>query len=277
MSEPFQTGRPQPPKADKPRAPEEPFDIEFEVPVAPRRWTSPRRPADGHLVSLLAPTSFEAEQYRMLRHTVEQRGLRVLAVTSARSGDGKTTTAINLAGALAQAPETRILLLEADLRRPSVLQRLGGDGASSPGLVKAVLSPRVSLPEVIQARPLPNLAVLPAGQPPIAPYELLKSPRLGELLAEMRQHHDYVVVDTPPILACPDYRLIEKWIEGIIVVVAAHKTPRKMVEEALGLVDRRKLVGLVFNGDDSPEARYHHSTYAGNSVSKAAGPAKRQR
>src|SRR5262245_39126467 len=95
----------------------------------------------SHLVALLTPTAFEAEPYRVLSHLVTQMhkeaGLRVLAISSPSAGDGKTSTAINLAGALAQEPKTRVLLLEAELRRPVVLTYLGLSYGSRKGLVQA--------------------------------------------------------------------------------------------------------------------------------------------
>jgi capsular exopolysaccharide synthesis family protein len=224
---------------------------------------------EEHLVSLLTPTSFEAEQYRALRHMVEQMhkdaDLHALAVTSPAVGDGKTTTAINLAGALAQAPQARVLLLEADLRRPSVIELLDLGDCSGRSLVDAILAPDLSLQAVVRPRHPFNLAVLPAGHPQAASYEVLKSPRLGELLAEARQHYDYIIVDTPPLVPLPDCRLIARWIDGFLVVVAAHKTPRKLVEEALKVVDPPKMLGLVFNSDERPVFGYHrHYHHAGD-------------
>jgi capsular exopolysaccharide synthesis family protein len=217
---------------------------------------------EEHLVSLLRPTSFQAEPYRALRQTVEQlnksTGLAMIAVSSPDVEDGKTVTAINLAGALAQAVEARVLLVETDLRRPAVARQLGMGDARGRGLVDALLNPRLALEEVVQPRPPFNLAVLPAGNPPAAPYEVLKAPRLGELLGEARQQYDYVVLDTAPLVPVPDTRLIAKWVDGFLVVVAAHKTRRKLVEEALRLLDADKIVGLVFNEDDRPlPGRYH--------------------
>lgn len=218
---------------------------------------------DEHLVSLLTPTAFEAEQYRTLRHMVEQMhkdaDLHVVAVTSPTVGDGKTITAINLAGALAQAPAARVLLLEADLRRPSVTEHLGLGNARTPGLVDAILDPTLSLEDVVKLRPPFNLAVLPAGHLPAASYEVLKSPRLGELLDEARRHYDYIVVDTSPLVPLPDCRLIGKWVDGFLVIVAAHKTQRKLLREALDVVDPAKIVGLVFNNDDRPVSRYYYA------------------
>jgi receptor protein-tyrosine kinase len=213
---------------------------------------------DEHLTSLVSPATFPAEQYRALRHILEEmrreRGLQVIAVTSPTPGDGKTTTAINLAGALAQAPDLRVLLVEADLRRTSnrVAERLGLGGIPGPGLAGAVMNPASSLSDVVRRHPRFALSVLPGGQCPIACYEVLKSPRLGALLEEARQQYDYVIVDTPPAIAVPDCRVISRWVNGFLIVVAAHKTPFQLIGEVLEMLDPAKILGLVFNGDDSP-------------------------
>jgi capsular exopolysaccharide synthesis family protein len=207
-------------------------------------------------VSLLYPASLLAETYRALRHRVEQirrpaGGGIVLAVSSPGVADGKTTTSINLAGALAQAPGARVLLVDADLRSPSIARHLMLE-ASARGLVDAILHGTLGLERVIQARPPFNLDVLAAGTPPPAPYEILESPRLGDLLTEARRGYDYVIVDTAPLVPVPDARLVSKWVDGILLVVAAHKTPRRLLAEALNLLEPASLVGVVFNEDDGP-------------------------
>jgi len=231
----------------------------------PPREVSPEVPdrVEEHLVSLLAPTSFEAEQYRALRHLIEQlhksTDLSVLAVSSPGGGDGKTTTAINLAGALAQAPEGRVLLVDADLRGSSLVTRLGLDLPADRGLVEAILDPGLSLKAVAQHCPPFNLFVVPAGHLPSAPYEVLKSPRVGELLQEARRSYDFVVLDTPPLVSVPDCRVIAKWVDGFVIVVGAHKTPRRLLEEALNVTDPGKIVGFIFNGDDRPSPGYSYA------------------
>jgi capsular exopolysaccharide synthesis family protein len=220
---------------------------------------------DEHMVSLLTPTTYEAEQYRGLRHTIEQlhatTGLAVIAVSSPSVGDGKTTTAINLAGALAQAPDSRVLLIDADLRRPSVAMELALDEPVGPGLVGAIVNPTLTLADVVRHRPPFNLAILPAGRPPAAPYEVLKSPRLAELLSEARRQYDYIVIDTPPVVAVPDCRVIAQAVDGFLLVVTAHRTPRKLVEESLNVIDQSKIIGFVFNRDDRPLAGYSDYAY----------------
>ncbi|PYN06030.1 MAG: hypothetical protein DME06_19000, partial [Candidatus Rokuibacteriota bacterium] len=152
-----------------------PAVIETELPEAPRAsgLEPPRAVADGleeHLVSLLAPTSFEAEQYRALRHLIEQlhksTDLSVVAVSSPGGADGKTTTAINLAGALAQAPDARVLLVDADLRGAALATYLGLGERTGPGLVDAILDANLTVEAVAQACPDLNLSVVPAGRLP---------------------------------------------------------------------------------------------------------------
>lgn len=219
---------------------------------------------EEHLVSLLTPASFEAEQYRVLRHMIEQlhrsADLSVIAISSPDAAEGKTTTAINLAGALAQASEARVLLIDADLRGANLAAHLGLDEHAAPGLVNAILDTTLGLEAVEQAHPHLNLSVITAGRRPSAPYEVLKSPRVGELLAEARRKYDYVIVDTPPLVSVPDSRVLEKWVDGFLIVVAAHRTPRRLLEEALSLIEATKIVGLVFNGDDRHLSRSSYSS-----------------
>jgi len=248
------------PKPPDPRASPAPEVEPAEPVLLPQRPADSADGVDDHLVSLVAPATFEAEQYRALRHIVEQlhkaHDLRVVAVSSPGMGDGKSTTAINLAGALAQAPDARVLLVDADLRRPSVASLLAFGASDRPGLVNAILDPSLSLERVARPRPPFNLSVIPAGQAPPSPYEVLKSPRLGELLEEARRRYDYIVVDAPPLCTFQDCRVIAHWVDSFLLVVAAHHTPRRLVEEALNVVDRSKVLGFIFNGDDQPASDY---------------------
>jgi capsular exopolysaccharide synthesis family protein len=243
------------------------------VVVAPASvFTRPRPALDGtddlhevedHLVSLLAPTSFEAEQYRALRHMIEQfrrsAELSVIAVSSPDASDGKTTTAINLAGALAQAPDARVLLIDADLRGANLAGYLGLADHDVVGLADVILDSKLTLDAVVQKRPHLNLSILPAGRLPSAPYEVLKSPRVGDLLGEARKEYDYIIVDTPPLVSVPDGRVTGKWVDGFLLVVGAHRTSRKLLEEALNVTEPAKLLGLVFNGDDRHISRSSYS------------------
>jgi protein-tyrosine kinase len=236
------------------------------------RWDQhderPRQEAKGvdpRLVSLVDPVSPPAEQYRNLRHIVEQAQragqASPIAVSSPAIGDGKTTTAINLAGALAQSLEARVLLVDADLRRPLVSSRLAL-ADSTPGLVGLIHDSTLTLTDVVRRCQPFNLWVLPAGSPSASPYELLKSPRLGQFLEEARAQYDYVVLDTPPLVSIPDCRIIGRYVDWFLVVVAAHKTPARLLDEALRTLAPAKTLGLVFNGGESVDMTYHRARYS---------------
>jgi len=207
---------------------------------------------DDHLVSLLEPTSFAAEQYRAVRLAIEtmrhERGTRVVGVSSPGRGDGKTMTALNLAGALAQAPDARVVLVEADLRHPAAARYLG---LSAPrGLSSYLLDHAMDLDTVLQRPPAIAFAVIPAGAASSMPYELLKSPRLGALLTELRQRFDYVLVDTPPALPFPDVGIVRDLVDGFVVVVRANRTPKEMLQDTMSVLGRQRALGLVFNDDE---------------------------
>ena len=227
------------------------------------------RKLDPHLVSFLTPATFEAEQYRTLRYMVDQkrqeRKLSIIAVSSPAAQDGKSTTVINLAGALAQDEKAKVLLVDLDLRRPSLLKLLGVRNPRNLGVVDAAVRPDVSLEDVVLSLASLRIDVVPAGRPPTALYEILKSARLGALLDEARRRYDYVLLDTSPLVPFPDCRLIGQWADGFLVVVASHQTPRPLLEEALATVEPGKMIGLVFNKDNRPAFRYQY--YYSNSLS----------
>ena len=212
------------------------------------------------LVSFLAPDSPAADRYRALRYALEshrsEAGRPVVAITSPTSGDGKTVTVLNLAGAFAQAEGARVLVVDADLRKPSVANYLGLDNDRSPGLSRALRKGGYELGDIVQRVEEFNLWVVPAGPPEPSPCELLNSSRLAMLIRDARRDFDCVLIDTPPALL-PDCRLIERWVDGFLMLVTAHKTPRRMLTEALNEMDPAKIFGLVFNGDDRAFARYY--------------------
>jgi capsular exopolysaccharide synthesis family protein len=251
---------PEPAKEEPPRAPS-PVDEPTTPPAeSPRPVFEPPRPVfksprpvvqsprvasallDEHLVSLQAPSTAAAEPYR--------------AVTSPGVGDGKSVTAINLAGALAQSPDARVLLADMDLRRPAVARYLAlGEGR--PSLAEALGTPGIALKDAVVQVPSFNLSVLRAPASVAAPYELLRSPRLEALLAEARQEYDYVVIDTPPFVPVPDCRVIAKSVDGFVVVVASNRTQRGLLAETLKTMDPDKAVGFVFNAHPTLPTPYY--------------------
>jgi tyrosine-protein kinase Etk/Wzc len=173
--------------------------------------------------------------------------LCVIAVTSPTPSDGKTLTAVNLAGCLAEAAGARVLLVDADLRNPSIMSRLGLGNRAPRGLIDLVFEESLRLEEVTRRVARTNLYLLPPGKLRSSPYEVLKSGRMAALFAEARHTFHSVVIDTPPIVAFPDFRLIEKVIDASLLVVAAHRTPGEAIEEAASLLDPAKALGIVLN------------------------------
>ena len=207
---------------------------------------------DDHLVSLLEPTSFAAEQYRAVRLAIEtlhhERGTGVVAVASPGRGEGRTMTALNLAGALAQASDARVALVEADLRHPSVAGYLGLSVAR--GLSSYLVDAVMTVDDVVQRPASIAFSVLPAGTASSMPYELLKSPRLAALMDELRRRYDYVLVDTPSALPFPDVGILRDLVDGFIVVVRANRTPREQLQDTMAVLGRQRTLGLIFNDDD---------------------------
>ena len=220
---------------------------------------------DPHLVALTSPSSFAAEQYQGLRLTIERLGrdrtLQVIAVTSPAAGEGKTLTAINLAGALARGSDAaRVLLIDADLRRPAVARQLSMSEVGG-GLSEVVSNVNATLDSVTQKLEAHNLSILPAGTRQGAVHQILRSPRLDLVLAEARRKYDYIVVDTPPLLPVFDSALLANSVDGVLMVVAANQTPRKLLGEALNLLDPAKVLGIVFNRDARPMFGYYNAYY----------------
>jgi len=219
---------------------------------------------DTHLVSLTDPASFAAEQYQGLRLTVERlargRDVKVIAISSPAAGDGKTVTAINLAGALARGSDDRVLLIDADLRRPSVARQLGITDAQV-GLADALSDGRTSVADVVRRLDAYNLDVIPAGTPRTGISQILRSPRLEAFLQEARQRYAYIVLDTPPLVPVFDSALLAKSVDGVLMVVSANQTPRKLLGEALNMLDGSKVLGIVFNRDARPLFGYYNAYY----------------
>ena len=222
---------------------------------------------DKNLVTLTAPLSFAAEQYQGLRMTVEQlkrlRDVRLVAVTSPSAGDGKTVTSINLAGVLSRGSDARVLLIDADLRRPEVATRLSLDTSDTRGLVDAVGDERTTLADVTRRIEGFNLDVVPAGVTRLPIHEILRAPRLERLLQTAREHYDFIILDTPPLLPVFDAAVIAKLVDGLLVVVAANKTPRRLLAEALTQLEPEKVLGLVFNRDTQPLLGTYDASYRG--------------
>lgn len=235
---------------------------------------------DTRLVGLSTSATFAAEQYRILCYNIEklhqQSGVSVVAISSPSVGDGKTTTAINVAGTMAQLFTSNVLLIDVDLRRPLIAQQLGLERSKLPGLTHLIADTALSLADAVQQVPASNLHVLTVGQSSTTPHEILKSQRLREIFAEARRQFDYVILDTPPLLPIPDCQFLEENVDGFALVIAMHRTPRNLIEKAIQSVDPRKILGIIVNNSDLPAPQYY-SYYADHSPDQSKTGKKRSR
>lgn len=203
------------------------------------------------------------EQYRRLAATLHQaqvqNDLKVVMVTSALPGEGKTLTATNLALTLSESYHLKVLLIDADLRRPTLHTVFSVDSAI--GLVEGLRAEgdqKLSLHRVS-----PYLTLLPAGQPTSDPMSILTADRMKRVIEEARQMFDWVIVDTPPIGLLPDANLLSAVVDGAIFVVKANETPYTLVQRAIDAVGREHVLGLVLNRATAtlPNAGYSYDRY----------------
>jgi capsular exopolysaccharide synthesis family protein len=215
------------------------------------------------LVTQMRPQSQMAESYRALRTSLLLSSLgappKVIMVTSARPQEGKTTTAINSAIVLAQKG-VRVLLVDADLRRPSVHKTLGMGPRSG---LSNVLTGNSTLEQAIAPSPiLPNLFVLAAGSPPPNPAELLASSNMKDVLNELREQFDHVVIDTPPTLSVTDAVVLSPRVDAIILVIRSGQTTKQALRRARDILTQvnAHVTGVLLNAVDltSPDYYYYY-------------------
>jgi protein-tyrosine kinase len=210
------------------------------------------------LVAGLAPKSAAAEQYRQLRtrlaHAEGANNLRTVLVTSPQKGEGKSITSANLALTMAQELQRKVVILEADLRKPSMQQLFGLP--SGPGLTEYLLG-AAELKDVMRFLPDHNLTVIHAGSAAANPAELLGSTAMRRLLDTLRTQFDRVILDTPPVLPLADVAVLAPLVDGSLMVVRAGVTPKPAIENALRAFDSSRLLGIVLN-DSGHEQDYRY-------------------
>lgn len=215
--------------------------------------------------------SVAGEELRLLRSRVRELGqsgrFSCYGLTSAVPGEGKSTVALGLAAALARDPGRRVLLIEADLRRPSIAECLGLPPAS--GLREWLNGGR---PGAVPVRRLDpgGFTVLVAGEVPLERPESLGSPQMDRLFRASRSAYDDVIVDTPPILPVADTISMQDLLDGFLLVVRSRSTPREAILDALRRVRPEKVVGVILN--DHREYRNSYSQYAYDRYGMTYGP-----
>jgi protein-tyrosine kinase len=220
--------------------------------AAPRELSSPifehvdlRYKGKIVLDTTVSPQS--REQYRRLaaslHHAQAVSGIKVVMVTSAMVGEGKTLTASNVAMTLSQSYKKEVLLVDADFRRPSVHAVFGI--APYPGLSESLTAEQN---QKIRVRLVSSgLGVLTGGRPTSDPIAALTSERMRQLVQEARNTFDWVILDTPPVALLTDANLVSAMTDGALIVVKAGETPWDLVERAVQAVGRDRTLGIVLN------------------------------
>ncbi|MDH3012552.1 polysaccharide biosynthesis tyrosine autokinase [Gordonia alkanivorans] len=219
--------------------------------------------ADG-VLDFSFGSSAASEAYRRLRTNLEfvnvDEPARIIVVSSANENEGKTTTSLNLAASLAEAGG-RVVIVDADLRRPSVAKRL----SLNPDIgVTDSLRAGVPIADLIQQTSVAGLSALASGALPPNPAELLGSQRAKTVFDELASAYDFVIVDSPPILPVADTSIMARWVDGVLLVARAGRTRSGDITSAINAVSAAggSIIGALVNLVDRESSRYQYTYYA---------------
>ncbi len=221
--------------------------------------TGGREPVE--LVTQSRPQSQMAESYRALRTSLLLTSVgappKIILVTSALPREGKTTTSVNTAIVLAQKG-TRVLLIDADLRRPSIHKALGI--SSRIGLSNVLTGGATLQQATVRSTLMANLYILPAGPPPPNPAELMASAQMVDLLAELRDQYDHVIVDTPPTLSVTDAVVLSTRADAVVLVIRSAQTTKPALRRARDILAQvnARVAGVLLNAVDLESADYYY-------------------
>lgn len=200
------------------------------------------------LVSLSRQVSLSADRYRMLFAKVDQLcrtpEKKMIALTSSMKGEGKTTTAANLAVVSARDFGRRCLIIDGDFKNPSMAKAFGI--TQEPGLID-VLDGKLQLGSALRKGPVENLAILPMGHRTEKENNIWTTEEIKHVLTEVRAWFDYVWIDAPPILPLFDMNLISDAVDGILIVVRAGEVPEQVLAQAVKSLGSAKVIGSVLN------------------------------
>jgi capsular exopolysaccharide synthesis family protein len=223
---------------------------------------SNRALASKPLINNGVPANF-SEAFRGLRTNVvfssTEDDSRSLVVTSTGPGEGKTIVATNLAMALAQAGQ-RVILIDADMRRPRAHEVL--DQKQEPGLSNLIVG-NAKASKAVRPTSVPGLWILPSGRIPPNPAELLGSGRFKDFLIKLRDHFDWVIIDSPPVMAVTDAAVVSHLTNGVVFVVGSQMANRGAAQTAVSQLEAAdgKLIGAVLNRVNLDRDGYYYSNY----------------
>ena len=218
---------------------------------------------NSKLVVLSAPQSLEAENFKTLRSQIlfpkNDKSPRTILVTSAFPGEGKTFVSSNLAVTIALGINEYVLLVDCDFRSPDLHNMFSCSNAQ--GLTDR-LTGRKDLPELLIKTKIEKLSLLTAGRPPSNPAELLSSTSMKEFVDEVKARYEdrYIILDATPSQITAEANVLANYVDGVIFVVMAEKSPRDVIERNIEDMNREKILGIVFNGY-RPKYKSYHGYY----------------
>lgn len=220
------------------------------------------------LITAVAPKNAISEQYRTIRTNIQyssiDKEIRTIMITSSGPSEGKSTTVANLAVTFAQLGK-RVLLVDADLRKPTVHHTFGTDNMVG---LTTVLTKQATFDKAITETEEQDLYILTSGPIPPNPAELLSSKSMEQFLEEAKQKFDYVLFDTPPLLAVADPQIIANQCDGSILVISSERTEIDQAKKAKELLEnaQSKLLGAVLNNKavQKSDYYYYYGTYGSN-------------
>jgi capsular exopolysaccharide synthesis family protein len=219
----------------------------------------PSRPVQARLVSIVDHESPAAEAFRLLavrlRHLRRDRTLRRLLVTSSIPQEGKSVVSANLACTLGAGSQQKTLLLEGDLRRPSLSNIFGL--SEKPGICECLRGER-SLTASIYRLPEPGIWILPAGSAQGIPLELLQSGKLPALMDQLTAWFDWVVIDSPPVMPLADTSIWSRVADGILLVARPGVTEKRQLQRGLEALESKKMIGALLNSSTSEDDDYYY-------------------
>lgn len=226
-------------------------------------------PAQGRLVSVSDKESAAAEAFRLLavrlRHLRRDRNLKRVLITSSIPQEGKSTCSANLACSLAQRAQQRTLLLEGDIRRPSLSPMFGL--APRPGISEWLRDER-ELKDSIYFLEGPGLWFMPAGSCNSNPLELLQSAKLSVLMDQLSELFGWVVVDSPPVLPLADTSVWTRLCDGILLVTRQGISEKRQLQRGVEAIEPQKLIGAILNSSNSsPHSDYYYSSRSAGGAS----------
>lgn len=202
------------------------------------------------------------EQYKnfcaRFEYIVDARGVKVVAVSSAITGEGKTVSSVNLASNLASTGRKRVLLIDLDLRKSDLAKGLRFP--STPGLAE-LLGGTASLNEVLRYVIAQGLHVIPSGKRVSNPWGMLSGVKFRTFLQELRDQYDVILLDTAPMLPVSDTLVLRDLVDGIVLVHRLGYTPHNLFRQALEDIGEKKLLGVLLNGVEPQSERYYQRYY----------------